>query len=235
MQFCNRSEFVLSATFFEKKSYTTHIHAPTQQEWTLDHCLISLPCRKFLVDSGANFEADCFTDHFMVYMTIDFNSVIKKKRYQNAVRKTDYGAMYTEEDIRKSVGKRVDELLGARMEAGEIIIWEDIMSITRTVCETMIPKVARKVFSKGDWFDPNDVVLCDLLKERRRLRTLFLETKSIVANREHKAIQKLIVKREREMRDAFWQKVAEDIQEFDDKNDARSCWRILISESGHDR
>ncbi len=115
------------------------------------------------------------------------------------------------------------------------MIWEDIMSISRTVCEMMIPKVARKVFSKGDWFDPNDVVLCDLLKERRRLRTLFLETKSIVANREHKAIQKLIVKREREMRDAFWQKVAEDIQEFDDKNDARSCWRILISESGHDR
>jgi hypothetical protein len=57
LQFCGRSEFFISVTNFEKTSYTTHLHVPTQQEWTLDHCLISLPCKKFLVDSGVNFEA----------------------------------------------------------------------------------------------------------------------------------------------------------------------------------
>jgi exonuclease III len=63
LQFCGRSEFFISATYFEKTSYTTHLHVPTQQEWILDRCLISLPCKKFLVDSGVDFEAECHTYH----------------------------------------------------------------------------------------------------------------------------------------------------------------------------
>jgi hypothetical protein len=61
LQFCGRSEFFTSATNFKKTSYTTHLHVPTQQEWTLDHCLILLPCKVFLFDSGVDFEAKCHT------------------------------------------------------------------------------------------------------------------------------------------------------------------------------
>jgi DNA-binding protein H-NS len=224
LQFCSRNELVLSNTFFEKKRYTTHIHAPTKQEWTLDYCLIPLSCKKLLVDSGVNFKADCFTDHFMVYLTLDFNSIIKKKAYKAAVRKTDYGALSSDVDLRVAVGRRVDELLVARKESGKTVDWEAIMHISRTVCEQLIPKVPKKSLFKGDWFDPNDALLCDYMKRRRILRALYLECKSNVINKIHKRFQKMIVKREKEMRNAFWLQVAKDIQEFDDKNDARSLF-----------
>jgi hypothetical protein len=64
---CGRSESFISSTNFEKKSYTTHVHVLTQQEWTLDHCLIVLPCVKFLVDSGVNFEAESFYNHCCLF------------------------------------------------------------------------------------------------------------------------------------------------------------------------
>jgi exonuclease III len=49
LQLCKRSEFFISATNFEKKSYTTHVHVPTQQEWTLDHCLFHCRVKSFLL------------------------------------------------------------------------------------------------------------------------------------------------------------------------------------------
>ena len=136
--------------------------------------------------------------------------------------KIDYGSLYMDSDIRKAVGQRVDDLLIARKEAVEELSWENIMDITSSACELLIPKVPKKVRSRGDWYDPNDVILCELVKKRKCLRVLYLECKSKVINKIHKKFQRLIVKRERQMKNEFWLKVASDIQMFDDKNDARS-------------
>jgi hypothetical protein len=97
------------------------------------------------------------------------------------------------------------------------------MNISRTVCEFLIPKVPKRVH-KGDWFDPNDIILFDLIKRRKELRVLYLESKASDRKTEHKDVQKLIVKREKEIRNSFLLKVVDDIQEFDGKNDTRSLY-----------
>jgi hypothetical protein len=131
--------------------------------------------------------------------------------------------LYIDENLRKSVGSRVDTLLIAAEETDEILNWDELMNISHTVCELLIPKVLERVH-KGDWFDPNDIFLCDLIKRRKELRVLYLESKSSDIKKEHKDVQKLIVKREKQMRNIFCLKVADDTKEFDDKNDARSLY-----------
>jgi hypothetical protein len=101
--------------------------------------------------------------------------------------------------------------------------WDELMNISRTVCELLIPKVPKRVH-KGDWFNPNDTILCDLIKIRKELRVLYLESKYSDIKKEHKDVQKLIAKREKQMRKSFCLKVADDIQEFDDENNARSLY-----------
>jgi hypothetical protein len=44
-------------------------------------------------------------------MTVNFSFTIGRKFYQKAVRETDYGVLYIDDDLRKSVGSRVDTLL----------------------------------------------------------------------------------------------------------------------------
>jgi hypothetical protein len=72
-------------------------------------------------------------------MTVNFSSTIVRKFYQKAVRKTDYGVLYIDDDLRKSVGSRVDALLIAAEETGESLNWDELMNNSRTVCELLIP------------------------------------------------------------------------------------------------
>jgi hypothetical protein len=85
-----------------------------------------------------------------------------------------------------------------------------------------LPKKAKGKKQKEDWFDSDDVVLCDLIKKRREAWLLYLKCGSLTIKKCHRRLSKLVLRRERNMRDVFWVNLAREIQAFDDKNDAKS-------------
>jgi hypothetical protein len=52
----------------------------------------------------------------------------------------------------------------------------------------------QRVPSRVDRYDPNDAKLCELITQRRILRGLYLENRSIDIKKEHRDVQKLIVR-----------------------------------------
>ena len=148
MEFCVRNKFFLSSTNFEKASYTTHIHAATKNEWTIDHCLISSKCKKFLVDGGVDQSAECFTDHFLVLMKVKFNSTVVKKFFKKSIPKLDFSALQLDAELRLKVGKKMDELIEIQQSAGVVVTFQMCMEIVKSVCKLLLPVIPRKVNSK---------------------------------------------------------------------------------------
>lgn len=222
LEFCLKNELFISNTSFEKKSYGTWYCMADKKYKTIDYCLISLKSKKLLVNAEVNTSAECFSDHFLVQMSIKVSSVVMRKFYKNRVKKLDFSVLKVDNDLRVVIGKEVDEGLRGMQSTGEIVSLPKCMALLSKVCKEKIPVIRTDKKSKEDWFDPHDKILCELMIRRRAARILYLECKSEVVKKCHKRINKQIVKRESVMRNAYWLSVANKIQVSGEKNDSRS-------------
>jgi exonuclease III len=109
MEFCVRHNLFVSSTNFEKESYGTWTCKLNREEIPLDYCLIPLDCKYMLVDAGVERLAECWSDHFLVTMDIEFSTVVIKNIFKQKIKKLDYTALRMVPELRIAVGKRVDE------------------------------------------------------------------------------------------------------------------------------
>ena len=110
-------------------------------------------------------------------MVLNFSSVLNKKVFQKVVPKLDFNALQVIPELRKTVGKAVDDLLVALKKKGESVTYKRCMDIVYSVCELFVPKIPKRSKAKGDWFDPYDVEMSRLLVNRKMIRELQLEYK----------------------------------------------------------
>jgi hypothetical protein len=186
LEFRVRNKLFLSSTGFEKRHYGTWTHAPTKKEFTIDHCLISVDSRNLVVNGGVIRSAECWTDHFLVNMVLKYDASVQKKILNRPIPKIDFSSLIGSTELRVDVGVELDIRLQQLLDAEQGITVQMYVDVVQSVCKKLIPLVPWKGKSKGDWFDSNDAVLCDLMRKRRVARLLCLGSKLCVDKEAHK-------------------------------------------------
>jgi hypothetical protein len=140
-------------------------------------------------------------------------------RRRNA-SKINFHSLLSREHYRLSAGQACDDMILSRLRISPTVEFgECIQFLQKAVSK--LPKKAKGKKQKEDWFDSDDVVLCDLIKKRREAWLLYLKCGSLTIEKCHRRLSKLVLRREWNMRDAFWVNLAREIQTYDNKNDAK--------------
>ena len=224
LEFCVKNDLFISSTDFEKKSYGTWTCPSNKLEYPIDFCLIPLDCKHMLVDAGVNRTAECWSDHFLVAMDIEFSTVAIKKIFRKKIKKLDYTALRVLPNLRVAVGKRVDEHIQQIQSTGVTVTYPECTDILMAACKEFIPFVSNNNKGNECWFNPHDEIMNGLIVKRKMARELFLNCRTDEARKRHRSINYEIVRRERIMENDFWLKKADAMQMSFDKNDARSLY-----------
>ena len=174
------------------------------------------------MDSGVQQHVELYTDHLLVDMVFKLKSPVPSRVWRRGTAsKINFHSLLRGEHYRISAGQAFDDMILSRLRISPTVEFgECIQFLQKAVSK--LPKKAKGKKQKEDWFDSDDVVLCDLIKKRREAWLLYLKCGSLTIKKCHRRLSKLVLRRERNMRDVFWVNLAREIQAFDDKNDAKS-------------
>jgi endonuclease/exonuclease/phosphatase family metal-dependent hydrolase len=229
LEFCVRNRLVVVNSKYRKKCYGTWKHPRSKIMHLLDYCLVAKCCFPQVVDCGVDKNIDIESDHELVKLT--FRRDVKTNsnnthefRSKIAKSKPDFSLLLHDENLRQSLGEKMDECIIKLREEGDLSDESWFEEIAK-VCVDCVPAKVKGDVQVQDWFDINRVDILAMLDNRRMLKKRRGYNK--VCSDEYRESKKCVRRELRSMQSLFWKSVADDIQEKADRNDTQGYYQAL--------
>ena len=222
LTFCTQYNLAVSSTFFQQKDKykCTWMH-PRSKHWHLiDYVLVRKKDIQDVLTVRALRGAECWTDHRLVRAKL--NLVVRPKiRKVCSIIPLNVSKLKSDE-----VKKEFEEAINNLPELDSENLWSEFRE---KVFQSASDCLGFKKRSSRDWFNESDDEISKLLKDKqdihRKLLSLGVDHSDYQrVLSEFKEVKALAQRKIRQMKDAWWERVASDAQQAFDRNDTKSFY-----------
>lgn len=231
-QFCMRNKLWIANTTFRKPKYATWTHARTKKEFTLDYCIAAKGLMRYVQNCGIERWMDCDTDHTAVKMEM-YVEVAWKVSVVAGQKKKGKGADYKElvrnKGACKVIGKTISEQVQREvdsMKGEEVMSLARIMELVHKECTDALPKGEKREAHHKVWFNRDCEKMQEYIERKRAAR--------ISGDmRGYREMRNIIQRESREMENAFWDKIADNLISLEKQSDTKAYYEALKMVYGH--
>ena len=231
LNFCSEHDLSITNTFFYQpdKNYYTWMHPRSKHFHLLDYVVTHRVDIREVLSTKAMRGTEWSSDHYMVRTKL-------RLRLQTKARKTS-GKTPEKLNISKLIKPELQRCLAtditSALESKEHESTEtpDVENLWKEMKETMYA-TAQDVLGhpqrkSPDWFQEHDEAIQELLQEKRKLFNIHLQENSERSKAAFTAIKAKVQREIRTIKDHWWKKKAEKLQEMADKNDTHGLYSEL--------
>ena len=233
LEFCSRNKLAITNTMFKHREVLkgTWQH-PRSKHWHLiDYVITRQADRRAVLDTRVMRSADCSSDHRLVRSRIRLTYEKDKHRYQRPLtakrKKLNVGSLKN-----PTVLKRFQETMDgtlSKLDMGEETTIEEKWSTFRDIVyEKSLDQLGTKKRQDNDWFDENDEEIQKLvLAKRQAFSTVLNHGGKGQAMAKYLKLKGDLQRRVRQLKNDWWRRQAEEIQDMHDKHDVRGMFQSI--------
>jgi hypothetical protein len=218
LEFCTQNNLAITNTFFQQKlkHKATWYHPRSGHGHLIDFIIT----RKSNLADICNVK-ECGTDHNLVRGKFKF--CIRKKVRMEGVKvpkRIDVSKLTQDDNICKQFQARLDQV---NLEES----WDQFKNNMYTVGAVTLGFKQRK---HQDWFDDNNLEINELLDEKHRQHLIVLNASAAdkkVAQEKFKKTRAVLQSKLRDMKNAWWTKLSNEIQSAYDTNNSKVFYDLL--------
>ena len=222
LEFCTQNNLAITNTFFRQKlkHKATWYHPRSGHGHLIDFIITRKSNLADICNVKVLRSAECGTDHKLVRGKFKF-CIRKKVRMEGVkVPKRIDVSKLMQDDICKQFQARLDQV---NLEES----WDQFKNNMYTVGAETLGFKQRK---HQDWFDDNNLEIKELLDEKHRQHLLVLNASAAdkkVAQEKFKKTRAVLQSKLRDMKNAWWTKLSNDIQSAYDTNNSKVFYDLL--------
>ena len=234
LSLCAQNELCITNTFFQQSTRhkTTWMHPGTKQWHMIDYVITRQRDIKDVFHTRAMCGSCTWSDHRLVRSKI----ALKPKNSQRRTRLKPQ----RRPDLSKLKSALVRETLATKLQEGYAAAdlpgptpqdsWDIFKDVTQKITEEVLGFPERK---HRDWFDENDPLIQPLLEQLNALHIKAIEdsNNNVKANH-YRACKQLVQKSLRNIKDAWWQARAVELQDAADRRDFKTFYQGLKTVHG---
>ena len=229
LSLCAEHSLCITNTLFQMadKYKATWMHPRSKQWHLIDYVIVRQRDRKDVHLTRAMRGANCWTDHRLVRTVMDMHiKPLHRKKPKNP-RASYNVSKLRDVSHRQHFIEALDKKLTEEFNpSGDIV---DKWTLFKTTLnETAKNTLGPKVRSHQDWFDENDEEIKATLQRRNKAFTDWQNDPSSLSKKERfRALQAQVQRDLREMQDSWWNRKAEEVQQYADTHNARMFFSSL--------
>ena len=234
LSLCAQYELSLTNTFFQQASRckTTWMHPGTKKWHLIDYVITRQRDIKDIFHTRAMCGSSTWSDHKLVRSKLAFKLKAPQRRSRvKPARKPDLSKLQSLA-VRETLSTKLQE----RYETSDLpgptpqASWDIFKDVTLKITEEVLGFSVRK---HRDWFDENDPLIRPLLKQLHDLHIKAAEDSNNIANADlYRACKQQVQRSLRNMKDAWWQARAAELQDAADRRDFKTFYQGLKAVHG---
>ena len=221
---CAQHDLSITNTLFRMRNClkTSWMH-PRSKHWHLiDYIIVRKSDRRAVLQTKAIRGADCWTDHRLIMSRILWKVRPRQRKDNVAPRKLNCEALLDSQTRMEFQNQVLGALSDRREDSTDSGSWASVTKIIRKVAEETIGFKTRK---HRDWFDENRTDIHALLAEKNAAHNASLRNPASTALKMRFTELRTTAQRTlRHMQNDWWTKLATEIQNYADTNDAHNFY-----------
>ena len=219
---CAEHELCITNTVFRQadKFKTTWMH-PRSKQWHLtDYIIVRQRDLRDVCITRAMRGAECWTDHRLIRAVLKLHIAPAQRKLPKTVR-----AAFDIAKLNKDVlCKRFQDTLDANIQNATLNEdctekWDQFKNVVNETAKSVLGPKQR---THQDWFDDNDEQTTQLLQEKNSAFITWQNDHSSQAKKDrYKHLKKQAQRKLREMKDAWWDRKAEEVQMYADTHNSK--------------
>ena len=219
---CSEEGLTITNTLFQQPEIhkATWMH-PRSKHWHLiDYVITRRRDISDILCTRAMRGADCWTDHVLLRCKVNFHVMRKHRRQVTSVkRKLDVNKLGNPAVQGSLCNAFINHFQELPQETSNIDVESEWATFRDTVYKTAETILGHPTRKHQDWFDDNDQEILDLLSRKRAAHTAWLSDKTSTAKHEaFKTLRSEAQLRIRQMKDAWWEAKATELQNYADQH-----------------
>ena len=219
---CAQHQLTITGTIFRQadKFKTTWQH-PRSKHWhQIDHMLVRQRDIQDVHSTRVMRGAECWTDHRLIRSKLALHIQAPKRNNKlTTVKKLDINRLKDPSvkaafntDMEIALGQLTPDLYESEQK------WNELRD---AVYKTAAKTLGYKKHRSQDWFDDNDTAITALLDEKHKAYAKVVENQHSSHKQAHNEIKRKVQLKLRKMQDHWWDRKAEELQNFADRHDSR--------------
>ncbi|XP_023815252.1 uncharacterized protein LOC111948070 [Oryzias latipes] len=229
LELCTEHQFTISNTLFQQKASlkTIWMH-PRSKHWHLiDYIIVRQRDTKDVLHNRVMPSAECHTDHRLVRCKLNHHFKPKPKKGGALKKKLNISGLQSAETKAKfqaSLQSRLEDT-SRPSDPSPVPLWEQLKSVILQTSEQVLGFSSRK---NKDWFDENDLVIQELLANKRTAHQAHLAQPSCPVKKAAFRLACSNTQRKlREIKNEWWTILAVRTQHCADTGDLRGFYEAL--------
>ncbi|XP_072048524.1 uncharacterized protein [Amphiura filiformis] len=234
LSFCAENQMAVTNTYFQMpdKWYYSWQHPRSKRFHLLDYVLTRQRDICDITSTRVMRGADCSTDHFLVRTICKLHiKPMRRKTKPKLPKKANVRSLIDNLETRAKFQEALTVKLDALRLPKEATIneqWQSLSKATQEVMgEQLSPELSPPLRRNADWFDENNEPIQALLHERTVARNEMLRTGLRSKSRKFKECKSNVQRSLRQMRDEWWNKKAEAVQELAESGNSQAFFTAL--------
>ena len=234
LSLCSEEDLTITNTLFEQPEIhkATWMH-PRSKHWHLiDYVITRRRDIKDIIVTRAMRGADCWSDHVMLRCRASFTIARRHRKQPSSVKKKldvkKLNDPHVQETLNDCLARNLEQI--PQIDGDPEASWASFRDTVYSTAQSVLGHPAK---NHQDWFDANDQEILNLLAKKRAAHSAWLSDKS--STTKHEAFKKLRSEAQnkiRQMKDAWWEAKAEELQGYADQHATKLFFSGLKSVYG---
>ena len=230
LNFCTEHDLSITNTFFLQpdKNYYTWMHPRSKHFHLLDYVTVRKENLTDVLCTKAMRGAECSTDHYMLRTKLRMRIHVKRRKAPSEVpKRLDVSKLRKQEHQTTLASEITKALENEESVAENADINEQWRDLKETVYKTAKDVLGHPKRKSPDWFQESEAIIQELLTEKEKLHKIHLEENSERSKAKLTSAKAKVQREIRVIKDAWWNKKAEEMQEMADKNNSHGLFSEL--------
>ena len=225
---CAEHELCITNTVFRQadKFKTTWMHPRSKQRHLIDYIIVRQRDLQDVCITRAMRGAGCWTDHRLIRAVLKLHILPAQRKRPKTVRAA-FDIAKPNKDV---LCKRFQDALDANIQNATLNDdctekWDQFKNVVNETAKSVLGPKQRV---HQDWFDDNDEQITQLLQEKNSAFITSQNDNSSQAKKDrYKHLKKQAQRKLREMKDAWWDRKAEEVQMYADTHNSKKFFSAL--------
>ena len=216
--FCAEQQMTVSNKLFQMpdKWFYSWKHPPSKRYHLLDYVLVRQSNTQDITSTRIMRGEDCSTDNFLVRTICKFHIKLIRRRTKASVpKRVNVRSPVDDFEVQTKFQKALASKMNSLDQSSETSINEQWQSISAATHAVMLENLEPPTRRNTDWFDENNESIQPFLDERTTARNEMLNTGLRSKTAKFKECKRKVQSSLRQMKDDWWNKKAEAVQELD--------------------
>jgi len=230
LTFCAEHHMTVSNTIFQMpdKWFYSWQHPRSKRYHLLDYALVRQADRHDITSTRVMRGANCSTDHFLVRTICNFYIQPVRRRTKPSAPKKINARALTDDLVAQTM---FQQALSAKLDTLDLseetsvnAQWQLLSTATHEVMTEHLKPPSRR---NADWFDENSETIQTLLQERTAAKNDMLSSGLRSKTAKYKECKRKVQRSMRQMKDEWWNKKAEAVQDLAESGNPRAFFESL--------